>query len=71
MPFVDPNENWLNFVGPGVMLFKILILAAIIFWVRFTVPRLREDQLQKFAWKVLIPVSLVNIAVTGLIKVAV
>jgi NADH-quinone oxidoreductase subunit H len=71
LPFVDPNENWLNFVGPGVMLFKILILAAIIFWVRFTVPRLREDQLQKFAWKVLIPVSLVNIAVTGLIKVAV
>ena len=71
LPFVDPNEDWLNFVGPGVMLAKILILAAIIFWVRFTVPRLREDQLQKFAWKVLIPLSLANIAVTGVIKVAV
>ena len=32
-------------------------------------PRLREDQLQRFAWKVLIPVSLVNIMVTAVLKV--
>jgi NADH:ubiquinone oxidoreductase subunit H len=31
---------------------------------------LREDQLQKFAWKVLIPLSLVNIFVTGALKLA-
>ena len=33
-------------------------------------PRFREDQLQSFAWKVLIPVSLVNIMVTAVLKVA-
>ena len=32
-------------------------------------PRFREDQLQTFAWKYLIPISLVNILVTGVLKV--
>jgi NADH-quinone oxidoreductase subunit H len=40
------------------------------FWVRFTYPRLREDQLQALAWKVLIPLALANIVVTGILKVA-
>ena len=51
------------------MLGKILLVAFFIFWVRFTYPRLREDQLQKFAWKVLIPLSLANIVLTGIFKV--
>jgi NADH-quinone oxidoreductase subunit H len=38
-------------------------------WFRWTFPRLREDQLQTFAWKWLIPLSLANIAVTGIFKV--
>ena len=40
-------------------------------WVRFSYPRFREDQLQRFAWKVLIPLALLNIIVTAVIKVAV
>jgi NADH-quinone oxidoreductase subunit H len=60
---------WMNLVGPLVMGGKMLLLTFIIYWVRFTYPRFREDQLQKFAWKFLIPLSLVNIAVTGLLKV--
>ena len=47
----------------------MLALTFIIYWVRFTYPRFREDQLQTFAWKYLIPISLVNIAMTGLLKV--
>jgi NADH-quinone oxidoreductase subunit H len=39
--------------------------------VRFSYPRFREDQLQRFAWKVLIPVSIANIVVTAIFKVAV
>jgi NADH-quinone oxidoreductase subunit H len=35
------------------------------------VPRFREDQLQKFAWKFLIPLSLADILITGIAKVAV
>jgi len=57
-------------VGPLVLAAKIMLVAFFIFWVRFTFPRFREDQLQAFAWKVLIPLSLVNILVTAVFKVA-
>ncbi len=66
---IDETSNWFNFIGPAVMAVKMLVLTFVIYWVRFTYPRFREDQLQRFAWKVLIPISLVNIAVTGLLKV--
>ena len=45
------------------------VIAGIIFFVRFTYPRFREDQLQRFAWIVLIPISLVNITATAILKV--
>ena len=56
-------------IGPVVLGAKIMAVAFLIFWVRFTYPRFREDQLQTFAWKYLIPASLVNILVTGVLKV--
>ena len=40
-------------------------LVFLLLWIRFSFPRLREDQLQKFAWKFLIPVSLLLILATG------
>jgi NADH-quinone oxidoreductase subunit H len=70
VPGFDVGDNILNVLGPGVMLAKILVVATLIFWVRFTYPRLREDQLQRFAWKFLIPLALANIVVTGVFKVA-
>ena len=69
IPGFDVDDNILNILGPGVMLGKILLISFFIFWVRFTYPRLREDQLQKFAWKVLIPLALANIVLTGIFKV--
>jgi NADH-quinone oxidoreductase subunit H len=69
LPFLDMDADYMNLVGPLVLLVKMLIFGFIIFWVRFTYPRFREDQLQKFAWKFLIPLALVNIAVTGVLKV--
>jgi NADH-quinone oxidoreductase subunit H len=63
--------NWMNVAGPLIMFTKMMVLTFIIMWVRFSYPRFREDQLQTFAWKVLIPVSLLNIVVTAIIKVAV
>jgi NADH-quinone oxidoreductase subunit H len=67
---VDDVDNWMNVVGPVIMLSKMMLLVGIIMWVRFSYPRFREDQLQRFAWKVLIPISLLNIAVTAVLKVA-
>ncbi len=68
---LDQVDNWMNVVGPLIMFSKMVLLTGIIMWVRISFPRLREDQLQRFAWKVLIPISLANIAVTAILKVAV
>ena len=56
---------------PVWMLAKTTLLAFFIIWFRATWPRLREDQLQRFAWVVLIPLALANIMVTAIFKVAV
>jgi NADH-quinone oxidoreductase subunit H len=63
-------DNWMNVAGPLILFTKMIVLSFIIMWVRFSFPRFREDQLQRFAWKVLIPVSLVNIMLTAIFKVA-
>ncbi|HEY2951749.1 MAG TPA: NADH-quinone oxidoreductase subunit NuoH [Verrucomicrobiae bacterium] len=52
---------------PSWMLFfvKLAALVALFIWIRGTVPRLRADQLMNFAWKFMLPMALLNIAVTG------
>jgi NADH-quinone oxidoreductase subunit H len=62
--------DWANILGPFVLFAKLMIVAFLMFWVRFTYPRLREDQLQALAWKFLIPIGLANILLTGAFKVA-
>ena len=66
--YAPPHEA-LEFV-PGIvwLLGKTVTILFLLIWVRWTYPRLREDQLQKFAWKVLIPLALVNIFFTGALK---
>mgnify|MGYP003335597094 FL=1 len=66
---IDSVANWMNVAGPPILITKMLLVTFVIMWVRFSYPRFREDQLQRFAWKVLIPVSLVNIMVTAVLKV--
>jgi NADH-quinone oxidoreductase subunit H len=66
---IDDVSNWMNLVGPAILVTKMLFLTFLIMWVRFSYPRFREDQLQRFAWKVLIPVALANIMVTSVFKV--
>jgi NADH-quinone oxidoreductase subunit H len=70
LPGVDLDANYMNFLGPLVLLAKVMFVSFLVFWVRFTYPRFREDQLQQLAWKVLIPLSLVNILATMVLKVA-
>ena len=66
---MDSVSNWMNVVGPLIVFTKMMVLTFLIMWVRFTYPRFREDQLQRFAWKILIPVSLANIMLTAVLKV--
>ncbi|MGD9705098.1 MAG: NADH-quinone oxidoreductase subunit H [Acidimicrobiia bacterium] len=66
---LDEVADWMNIVGPLIMFTKMMVVSFLIMWVRFTYPRFREDQLQRFAWKALIPISLVNIMATAILKV--
>ena len=67
---MDSVDNWMNLAGPLILFTKMMVIMFLVMWVRFSYPRLREDQLQRFAWKVLIPISLVNIMLTAILKVA-
>jgi NADH-quinone oxidoreductase subunit H len=66
--------GWRSILIPGIpgplwTLAKLGALSFLVIWLRATYPRLREDQLQKMAWKYLIPIALVNILLTGVFKV--
>jgi NADH-quinone oxidoreductase subunit H len=62
---------WSGSVGWVWTLLKTAVLAFLVIWLRVSYPRLREDQLQKFAWTVLIPLALAQIALTGVVKVVI
>jgi NADH-quinone oxidoreductase subunit H len=51
-------------------LIKTMALAFVVIWLRVSYPRLREDQLQRLAWQGLVPVALVQLALTGVVAVA-
>jgi NADH-quinone oxidoreductase subunit H len=71
IPLYHPTGVWGDLFGFAVVFAKTMLVAFLIFWVRFTYPRFREDQLQSLAWKVLIPIALVNLLATAFLKVVV
>lgn len=64
-----PPFHFLGFI-PGIIWFLIKFCAVVffLFWLRATMPRVRADQLMQFAWKVLLPLALLNIFLTALLK---
>jgi len=64
----QPIIPQLSFI-PGIFWFcgKLFILLFFFIWERGTMPRLRYDQIMKFGWKVLIPLALINLIITGLV----
>lgn len=55
--------------APVWLLVKTFLVMLVLMWMRATVPRVRIDQLLNVGWKVLIPLALLNIAITGYFKV--
>jgi NADH-quinone oxidoreductase subunit H len=59
--------SFLSWVPSYVWFFtKLLCFMALFIWIRGTVPRLRMDQLMNFAWKFMVPLSLLNILVAAI-----
>jgi NADH-quinone oxidoreductase subunit H len=72
IPFVnDANlihtigQNWVTIIEGAVFFVKISLFIFLFMWVRWTVPRFRYDQLMNLGWKILLPLSLLNMLVTG------
>ena len=69
-----PNVPALSFLGfiPAWIWFtgKIFLFLYVFIWIRATLPRYRYDQLMGLGWKVLIPIAIGNLVVTGILKVA-
>ena len=61
--------GWYGPLFPGMIWFliKTYFLIFVVMWARWTYPRIRFDQLMNFAWKVLIPFSLVNLLITAIV----
>jgi len=60
-----------NILGVIYFVTKVYLLCVLFIWIRSTLPRLRADQLMQFAWLMLIPATLGNILLTGLLYLAV
>lgn len=54
-------------IGTAVLFFKIFLFIFFFMWVRWTIPRFRYDQLMNLGWKVLIPLAIANIIITGVV----
>ena len=63
LAFLDLIPSWIWFFG------KMFGFLYLFIWIRATFPRYRYDQLMRIGWKILIPIAIANIVVTGVVKV--
>lgn len=67
-PFIDKlglPSNIMAILGIIIFFAKIVFFIFLFMWVRWTIPRFRFDQLLRMGWKILIPLSILNILITG------
>ncbi len=67
--FWGPYVDRIPWLGPLYLLAKVLVLLFVMVWLRATFPRIRYDRLMDFGWKILLPVSLLNVVVTAIVVV--
>ncbi|SKC44412.1 NADH-quinone oxidoreductase subunit NuoH [Ohtaekwangia koreensis] len=69
-PFMNDlglDHNTISIIGTLMLFAKISFFIFFFMWIRWTIPRFRYDQLMNLGWKVLIPLSVANIFITGLV----
>lgn len=71
-PFMNDlglDQNTITILGSIALFLKIGFFIFFFMWVRWTLPRFRYDQLMNLGWKILIPLAIVNLAITGLVMI--
>ena len=66
VPWAD-KAPWADALGPAVFMLKTYLGIFVMMWIRGTLPRIRVDQMLAFAWKLLIPVSLVWVTLSAVV----
>jgi NADH-quinone oxidoreductase subunit H len=70
IPWVDPKGlagGWIRVAQVGAFIGKTLFVIWVMMLARWTLPRFRYDQVMKLGWKVILPLSLLNIFVTAIV----
>jgi NADH-quinone oxidoreductase subunit H len=70
-PFIDQlglSHNMLTLVGTLIFFGKIFFFIFFFMWIRWTIPRFRYDQLMHLGWRIMIPLALFNMLLTGVIS---
>ena len=63
------SQNGITIIGVLVFFLKIFGFIFFFMWIRWTLPRFRYDQLMNLGWKMLIPLAIANIVLTGVITI--
>ena len=63
-PGIDAGWIW-GLMGPIVIFAKTFFFIFVFMWIRWTLPRFRYDQLMHLGWKILIPLAILNMVLTG------
>jgi NADH-quinone oxidoreductase subunit H len=61
------SGNTLAILSVAAFFTKTFLMIFLFMWIRWTIPRFRFDQLMHLGWKVLIPISIINMLVTGIV----
>jgi NADH-quinone oxidoreductase subunit H len=71
-PFMNDlglGQNAVTIIGTIALFIKIFFFIFFFMWIRWTLPRFRYDQLMNLGWKILIPLAILNLALTGIVMI--
>jgi NADH-quinone oxidoreductase subunit H len=71
-PFMNDlglSPNTVTILGSVALFAKITFFIFFFMWVRWTLPRFRYDQLMNLGWKIMIPLAIANVAITGFVMI--
>ena len=69
-PFMNDlglDHNTITIIGTALFFGKIFFFVFFFMWIRWTLPRFRYDQLMNLGWKILLPLSIVNLLITSVV----